>query len=60
MKSRLVFLIVTQLVKTKLGKNFTHPAGAPDIPKYRLVLMGCTDPLVKEAIITGFTKDSSL
>ena len=37
--------------KTKLGKNFTFPAGAPDIPK-----LGCTDPLVKEAIITGFTK----
>ena len=48
--------------KTKLGKNFTFPAGAPDIPKHRLVdmFMGCTDPLVKEAIITGFTKDSSL
>ena len=44
--------------KTKLGKNFTFPAGAPDIPKYCLVdmLMGCTNPLVKEAIITGFTK----
>ena len=53
--------IVTPLVKTKLGKNFTFPAGAPD-PKYCLVdmFMGCTDPLVKEAIITGFTKDSSL
>ena len=61
MKSKLV-LIVTPLVKTKLDKNFTFPAGAPDIPKYRLVdmFMGCTDPLVKEAIITGFTKDYSL
>ena len=44
--------------KTKLGKPFTFPAGAPDIPKYRLVdmFMGCTDPLMKEAIITGFTE----
>ena len=38
------------------------PAGAPDIPKYRLVdvFMSCTDPIVKEAIIADFTEDSTL
>ena len=43
--------------KTKLGKTFAFPAGAPDIPN-RLVdmFMGCTDPLMKEAIITGLTE----
>ena len=42
--------------------NYISPAGAPDIPKYRLVdvFMSCTDPIVKEAIIADFTEDSTL
>ena len=42
--------------------NYISPAGAPDIPKYRLVdvFMSCTDPIVKEAIIADFMEDSTL
>ena len=48
--------------KGYLGLYFSHPPGAPDVPKFRLVDMytSCTDREVKEAIISAFTSDSCL
>lgn len=48
--------------RTKLGKHFTEPVGAPDLPQYRLVdmYMSCTDNHVKEEIIKRFTSESAL
>ena len=44
--------------KTQLKGNFTHPPGAPDIVKYRLVDMytRCTESSVKENILQSFCK----
>ena len=44
------------------GIQYTQPAGAPDLPSFRLVdmYMSCTDPDVKEMIISAFTKESCL
>ena len=48
--------------KKGLGADFTEPSGAPDLTRFRLVdmYMSCTDPLVKEGIISAFTSKSSL
>lgn len=48
--------------RTKLGKHFTQPVGAPDLPQYRLVdmYMSCTDNHVKEEIVKRFTSESAL
>lgn len=45
-----------------LGVNFTEPPGAPDLPRFRLVdmYMSCTDPVVKEDIVSLFTRESTL
>ena len=41
-----------------LGREFTEPAGAPNMVKYRLVDMftKCTEPNIKEDIISEFSK----
>ena len=43
--------------QTKLGKYFTEPVGAPDLPQFQLVdmYMSCTDNHVKEEIVKHFT-----
>ena len=48
--------------RDKLGADFTEPPGAPDLPRFRLIdmYMSCTDPVVKEEIISAFTKESNL
>ena len=48
--------------KNELQGNFTEPPNLPDVPQFRLVdmYMSCTDPVVKEAIVSAFTKDSKL
>lgn len=48
--------------KQQLGREFTEPPGAPDLPKYRFVDMftSCTESAVKEAIVGAFTKESNL
>ena len=50
------------MFKNFLQKEFTEPADAPDIAKFRLVDMyhSCTDPIVKDTITELFTKDSNL
>ena len=46
------------LFQNALGVNFTEPAGAPNLVKYRLVDMytKCTEPSIKEEIVTEFSK----
>ena len=53
---------VYHFFKSNLGTNFTDPVGAPDIPTFRLVdmFLSCTDEVVKEEIISMFTKKSCL
>ena len=48
--------------KNELQGDFTEPPNLPDLPQFRLVdmYMSCTDPVVKEAIVSAFTKDSKL
>ncbi len=48
--------------KDQLGAEFTEPPGAPDLPRFRLVDMyvSCTEQVVKDKIIKGFTEESSL
>lgn len=50
------------LFKKILGKNFTEPPDAPDLPHFRLMDMftSVTDTDIKEIIIKRFTEDSSL
>lgn len=45
-----------------LGRNFTEPSGAPNIPRFRLVDMftSITDKPIKETIIDLFTRESQL
>ena len=44
--------------KESLKEKFVLPIGAPDLPRFRLVDMytSCTDPNIKDAIMTNFTK----
>ena len=39
--------------KSYLGRGFTEPLGAPDLPRFRLVdmFMSCTEEIVKESIV---------
>ena len=48
--------------KRQLGRNFTHPAGAPNMVWYRLVAMytHCTHRSVKKNIVKLFTSTSQL
>ena len=48
--------------KRQLGMEFTEPPGAPDLPRFRLVdmYMSCTEQVVKEEIVRGFTHKSTL
>ena len=48
--------------KSYLGRGFTEPPGAPDLPRFRLVdmFMSCTEEIVKESIVRLFTSDSCL
>ena len=52
---------VYRFFKRKLGKNFTVPACAPDLPGFRLVDMytKCTETSVKESIVTDFSEPDS-
>ena len=45
-----------------MGREFTHPVGAPNLPRFRLVDMfsACTRPDVKDEILSRFSSDSSL
>ena len=45
-----------------LGKDFTEPKDAPDLPQFRLVDMyhSSTDPVVKDMILSRFSTQSSL
>ena len=49
------------LFEKELGVNFTEPPGCPDVPEARYVdmFMSCTDPLVKETILSRFTQSES-
>ena len=48
--------------KRQLGMDFTEPPGAPDLPRFRVVdmYMSCTEQIVKEEIIKGFTHKGSV
>ena len=48
--------------KNELRGNFTKSPNSPDLPQFGLVdmYMRCTDTVVKEAILNGFTKESNL
>ncbi len=50
------------LFRSKLGKYFTYPFGAPDLPQFRLVDMyvSCTEEVVKDEITDLFCMESSL
>ena len=50
------------LFRSALGKEFTNPPGAPDLPQFRMVDMftSITDKEVKEVIIDKFTSASQL
>ena len=51
------------LFKHFLGKEFTHPSGAPDLAKYRVIDMytgGCTEKCIKESIIKSFCASTHL
>ena len=52
---------VYRFFKRQLGKQFTEPASAPDLPQYRLIDMytKCTDGIVKEAIVGAFALPNS-
>ena len=49
-------------MRNQMGKEFTHPIAAPDLPRFRLVDMfsACTRQDVKDAILQRFSSDSSL
>lgn len=51
-----------QFFKRRLGSDFTHPMGAPDLVRYRVVAMytHCTHASVKANIIELFTSESQL
>ena len=52
-----------QLFKQFLGREFTHPIGAPDLAKFRVVDMytgGCTKPEIKASIIKSFCASAHL
>ncbi len=53
---------VTSIYTRKLKENFTHPPGAPDLAKFRLVDMytRCTHNDSKDAVIEGFTSTKSV
>ncbi|XP_065909910.1 uncharacterized protein [Dysidea avara] len=44
--------------RESLKKKFVFPVGASDLPRFRMVDMytSCTDPVIKDTIITQFTK----
>ena len=46
----------------ELRDDFTEPPGYPDVPDARYVdmFMSCTDPIVKESILSRFTTESNL
>ena len=50
------------LFEKELGVDFTEPPGYPDVPDARYVdmFMSCTDPIVKESILSRFTTKSNL
>ena len=50
------------LFRNQLGFDFTEPPNSPDVPAARCVdmYMSCTDPVVKEGIVSRFTKESNL
>ena len=50
------------LFKSYLGHYFTFPAGALDLPQYRLVGVyhSCTNPAIKEYILHNFNRPSHL
>lgn len=48
-------------MRSELGKYFTIPVGAPDLPKFRLIDMftACTRQAVKESILASFCNPQS-
>ena len=52
---------IYRLFKRLMGKSFTEPVSAPDLPQYRLVDMytKCTDVSVKEKIVDHFAQPDS-
>ena len=52
---------IYRLFKRHMGKSFTEPTTAPDLPKYRLVDMytKCTEMSVKDGIVTSFAQPDS-
>ena len=50
------------LFQEKMGEYFTHPIGAPNLPRFRLVDMftSVTDQEIKDTIIDKFTSPSQL
>ena len=53
---------IYQFFKRRLQENFTHPPGAPDLVRFRMVSMFtcCTHQSVKACVMERFTKGSSL
>ena len=49
-------------LRDSLGREFTEPVGAPDLPQFRLVDMfhSSIDVEIKESILASFTKPSQL
>ena len=53
---------IYRYLRDSLGRKFTEPVGAPDLPQFRLVDMfhSSIDVEIKESILASFTKPSQL